>query len=179
MGMQLQEIDHEMIAAAEMLGSDDPEQVAAGTQILEALLSTSENTKTALAVKADRVLICSERLIQQAAMRKAVAQRLTSLYKADEAKASRLQQYVIKVLTTLNPKLTEMSLATHDLTSRQSEAVALDPEIEADPQGTLPESLLTVKTTYSPDKAAIKAHIKAGNIVKGAAVVKRRNWTIK
>lgn len=208
MGMQLQELDHEMIGAAKMLDSDDPEEVAEGTRILEDILAVSESTKTALAVKADRCLIVAERLTQQAAARKTIVKRLAALVKADEAKAEKLSGYVIKVLTTLNPADKRFSLPTHEITSSKSTIVILDEEAELDPKGTLHAELVRETITYAPDKNAIKAALKkrkdltavleaakkAGDEAKvaaceealaeipettGARLSENTNWTIK
>jgi hypothetical protein len=179
MGLQLQELDHDMISAAEMLGSADPEEVAEGTRILEEMLAISESTQAALGVKADRVLIVAERLTQQAAARKAIVQRLSALVKADEAKAARLGEYVIKVLTTLAPNEKSFTLGTHNLTSRMSEVVELSEEIEEEPETYLDSALLRTTVTYAPDKAAIKTALKLGTIIKGANLRSKRNWTIK
>lgn len=179
MGMQLQEIDHEMISAAEMLGSDDPEEVLEGTRILEEMLAVSESTQAALAVKADRVLIVSELLTRQAAARWAIVQRLSALVRADEAKAARLGEYVIKVLTTLAPGEKSFSLPTHDLSSRKSEVVELSEELEAEPEAHLDPALLRTKITYAADKAAIKTALKLGTVIEGASLKSKRNWTIK
>jgi len=43
----------------------------------------------------------------------------------------------------------------------------------------LPPSAYEVSCTNAPDKAAIKAHLKAGDPVAGARLDKRTNWSIK
>lgn len=56
---------------------------------------------------------------------------------------------------------------------RQSEQTVIDNEEE------LPEEYITVKTTYTPNKTAIKAAIKAGKEVPGAHVETVKNLQIK
>lgn len=56
---------------------------------------------------------------------------------------------------------------------RKSEQTVIDNEVE------LPEEYITVKTTYTPNKTAIKAAIKAGNEVPGAHIETVMNLQIK
>ena len=51
--------------------------------------------------------------------------------------------------------------------------------VEIDDAEKIPDFLLRVKTTVEPDKTAIKAEIKAGNVVDGAHLVTRQSMTIK
>jgi hypothetical protein len=178
-GMQLQEQDHEMLEAADMLASDDPEEVAEGTRILEEMLAVRESTHGALLAKADRVLIFSERLTQQAAARKAILARLEGLVKSDEARAAKLNEYVIKVLTTLHPGQRRFDLDTHELTSRKSTVVELDPEVEEEPRAHLPEDCVQETISYKASKAAIKAALSRGVVISGARLKQRLNWQIK
>lgn len=176
-GIQLQQLSSEISTASELLMSDDPDLVAEGAAILEHYLSVEESTKSALATKADRLLIFCDHLIAQAAFRKDQAKRLNELAKRDEAAVAKLHDYLIKVITTLNPKDNKFSFPTHELTSRKSEVVEIDSEL--DPEHDLPADLVRTKTTYEPDKAAIKAAIKAGQAVPGCSLLERRNWTVK
>lgn len=59
------------------------------------------------------------------------------------------------------------------VTFRRSEAVEIVNE-EA-----IPKEYLTEKTTYSPNKTAIKEAIKAGNAIEGCMLVEKYNPTIK
>ena len=56
---------------------------------------------------------------------------------------------LIRLLTRLFPQATRFQFADHTLTSRKSQAVAIDDE------AALPAQWLSVKTTSQPDKAAI------------------------
>ena len=56
---------------------------------------------------------------------------------------------------------------------RKSEQTVIDNDVE------LPEEYITVKTTYTPNKTAIKAAIKAGNDVPGAHIETVMNLQIK
>lgn len=51
--------------------------------------------------------------------------------------------------------------------------------VEIDDAEKIPDFLLRVKTTVEPDKTAIKAEIKAGNVVDGAHLVTRQSMQIK
>jgi hypothetical protein len=113
-----------------------------------------------------------EHLRGQAAYRQQQAKRLTALAAGDASRADALEQSLVLVLTRLQPKATRFSFPNHELTSRRSEAVAID-----DPEA-LDAQWLVIKTTSQPDKAAIKSALKAGQPVPGAQLLSRRSWRI-
>lgn len=166
----------EINAAAELLESDDPDLQAEGVQLLEQYLAIEESTKTALANKADRLLIFCDHKIQRSAFLKAQAKRLEEHAKRENAVVTRLQEYLIKVLTTLHPDETKFSFDTHELTSRMTPpALQIDEDLV--PEKDLPSEY--VRTIYEADKAAIKEALKAGKQVPGCSLTSRRSWTVK
>jgi len=175
-GIQLQSLSHEISHAAELLASDQEDERLAAIELLESYLAAEHSTVSALSSKADRLLIFCDHLIRQAAFRKDQAQRLTALAKADEVRVSRLHEYLTKVLTTLSPGDKTFSFDTHELTSRRSTAVVIDPDLI--PETDLPADLVITKTTYSPDKVSIKAALKGGMTIPGCSLIERTNWSI-
>lgn len=160
---------------AERLMSDDPDEAAEARVALEALLATDESTRAALATKADAWCWVIDRFRAQAADRKAHSRRLAELARADEMKAERLQDQLVSLLLRVDPEATRFELPHHQLTSRRSTAVELDPEILPID---LPEQYQRRITRIDPDKDAIKQALKAGQDVPGAQLVERRSWRI-
>jgi hypothetical protein len=131
-----------------------------------------ERNKEALAAKADATCWVIEHLRAQSAYRSQQARRLTTLAQGDASRADALETTLIHILTRLQPTATRFSFPHHNLTSRKSQAVAIDDE------NALPTEWLTVKTTTAPDKAAIKAALKLGHTIPGASLLSRRTWHI-
>jgi hypothetical protein len=69
--------------------------------------------------------------------------------------------------------ITEVKSPTLKLSLRRSESV------EVINQDQLPECFVKAKTTYTPDKLAIKDAIKSGLTVEGAVIVENLNLQIK
>ncbi len=161
--------------AAESLFSDDPAEVEAARLELEGLLSEESNTREALQRKADAWCWVIDRCRATAAERKAHAQRLRELAAADEAKADKLQDQLVALLLRTQPDATTFELPDHKITSRRSEAVELDPDVQP---FDLPAEFQRVVTRVDPDKTAIKAALKAGTEITGAQLVSRRSWRI-
>lgn len=168
LGLQWHQEELEMLEAAEMMHSEDPDEAAAGLGDLEALLAVNETTKVLAYEKADRVLIVAERLIQQAAFREAIFKRLKDLVAADRKRAESLTGYVIKVLTFAEPNKPRFDLPTHALTSRKSEAVEIEEDVEKEPEKFLGEEF--VRTKYEVDKTALKTQLKANEAALTAAL---------
>lgn len=173
LGIQTQYIDGELALAAELLGSDDPEQEETAIRLVEQYLEAQAHTAALLESKADNICRYIDHLSAVARFRKEQAQRLADLAAADERRAQQLTDYMLKVLTTLQPGASKFSLPTHELRSRKSEALEIDDE------DLIPDDMFREKVTRSPDKAAIKAAIKAGQDIVGARIVSRTNWSIK
>jgi len=172
LGIQAQEIAGEIALAAELLDGD-PENEATAVALIETYLEAQGHTLSALESKADNICRYVDHLAAVARFRKEQSQRLAELAAADERRAQQLTDYMLKVLTTLQPDVTKFSLPTHELRSRKSEAVEIDDE------DLIPDDMFREKVTRSPDKSAIKAALKAGQQIIGARLVSRANWTIK
>jgi len=161
-------------AAAELLFSDDPAEVADATTTLEVLISAESDNRKAVEAKADAWCWAIDHIKAQAAARAAHAQRLKELATAAEQQAEVLQDRLIAALQRVDPDETTWTLPEHKITSRRTTAVEITTEV-AD----LPEQFQRVKTTYSADKTAIAAALKQGQQIDGCSLVDRRSWTIR
>lgn len=170
-----QETQARISSLAERLASDDPAEAAAAVVELESELLAEEHVRDALNAKADSYCWVIDQLRGQAAYRKEQSRRLAELAAADEAKAERLQATLIRVLTTLNPDATGFDLPTHRISSRRSTVVEVDPELDV---MELPEGCVRARTTYQPDKTALKDLLSKGEEVDGVQLVERRSWRI-
>ena len=165
-------IDH----AAELLFSDDPQEVAQATADLEALIASEADNRKALEAKADAWCWLIDHLRAQAANQREHARRLAELAADAEHRAEVLQDRLTAALERIDPDRTSWALPEHKLNSRKVTSVELDPDLSP---VDLPEGLYRVKTAYSADKTAIKAALTAGQAVPGAQLVTRRSWSIK
>lgn len=162
-------------SAAQGLLSDDPVDVAHATEALEQLITAEAGNRQALAKKADAWCWVIDDLRAQAAARREHANRLRDLADQSAARAEALQDQLVAALSRVDPDATRWELPDHQLSSRKSSAVELDPDIEP---ADLPAEYVRTKTTYSADKTALAAALKAGQPVPGARLVERRNWRI-
>lgn len=167
-------LEAQITNAAERLFSDDPGEVNDARDELEGLLLQDIANRDALMAKADAWCWVIDRMRSVIADRKAHAKRLAALAKYDEDRADALEDKLIQMLTRVQPDATTFELPAHKITSRRSEAVEL--EADLDPE-TLPADLRRVK--YEADKTAIKAALQSGAAVEGASLVERRSWTIR
>lgn len=168
-------LQRQIDGAAADLFSDDPAEVAAATATLESLISAEFDNRKAVEAKADAWCWVIDHIRAQAAVRADHAQRLKDLATAAEQQAEALQDRLIGALQRVDPDETKWELPEHKLTSRRVTSVELDPDLQA---ADLPEQFQRVKTTYTADKAAIKAALTLGAQIKGAALVERRSWKI-
>ena len=171
LGIEAQELTTTISQLAEQLDADDDTRAQALVELESALLA-EEGNKAALAAKADATCWVIEHLRGQASYRQQQARRLSDLARSDAGRADALEESLIAVLTQLQPAATRFSFPNHELSSRRSSAVVID-DAEA-----LAAEWLTVKTSTQPDKAAIKAALKAGRQISGAQLVSRRSWRI-
>lgn len=160
-------------AAAELLFSDDPAEVAGAVATLEGLISAEADNRHAILSKADTWCWVIDHLRAQAATRVAHSKRLAELAIAAEQRANTLQDRLISVLQRIDPDATRWELPDHKLSSRKVTSVELTAEV-AD----LPEQFQRARTTYSADKTALKAALQQGQQIEGAALVERRSWKI-
>jgi hypothetical protein len=172
LGIEAQELTTAIGQLAEQLEADDDDSRAQALAELEAALLAEEGNKQALAAKADATCWVIEHLRGQAAYRQQQAKRLTELSRSDASRADALEDSLVLVLTRLQPTATRFSFPNHELSSRKSQAVEIENEALLDPEW------LCVKTTFSPDKTAIKAALKAGQLIPGAQLISRRSWRI-
>lgn len=169
-------LQRQIDSAAELLFSDDPAEVARATSVLESLISAETDNRKAVESKADAWCWVIDNIRAQAAARAAHAQRLKDLAAAAEQQAEVLQDRLIAALQKVDPDATRWELPEHKLTSRFTSSVQLDPDLN---QADLPDDYVREKTTWSADKTALAAALKAGAQIDGAALVYRRSWSIK
>jgi DNA repair exonuclease SbcCD ATPase subunit len=160
--------------SAELLFSDDPDEVAAATMALENLISAESDNRKAVEAKADAWCWVIDHMRAQADARAAHAQRLKDLATSAQQQADALQERLIAALQKVTPDETRWELPEHKITSRRSQALELTAEAMD-----LPEQFQRVKTTVSADKTALAAALKGGAQIEGAALVERRSWSIK
>jgi DNA repair exonuclease SbcCD ATPase subunit len=160
--------------SAELLFSDDPDEAAAATAELEALIEFESGNRRALESKADAWCWVIDHMRAQADARAAHAQRLKDLAASAEQQAEALQDRLIAALQKVAPDETRWELPEHKITSRRSQAVEVAVEVVD-----LPEQFQRVKTTVSADKTALAAALKKGAQIEGVALVERRSWSIK
>lgn len=160
--------------SAELLFSDDPAEAAAATAELEALIAFESGNRRALDAKADAWCWVIDHMRAQAAARAAHAQRLKDLATSAQQQADALQERLIAALQKVAPGETTWELPEHKITSRRSQAVEVSVDVMR-----LPTEYTTSRTTISPDKAALRAALKDGAQIEGAALVERRSWSIK
>lgn len=172
LGIQAQDIASEISLAAELLATDNPDEEASAVALIEQYLDAQGHTAALIEAKSDNICRYIDHLNAVAQFRKQQAQRLAELAEADFQRAESLRTYMLNVLTRLYPDQRKFSLPTHELKSRRSQAVVIDDLAE------LPTEYLRPKTTYSPDKTAIKAALKQGNPVPGARLEERTSWSI-
>jgi hypothetical protein len=162
--------------SAELLFSNDPDEVAAATMALENLISAESDNRRQVEAKADAWCWVIDHIRAQAAARAAHAQRLQDLATSAQQQADALQERLIAALQKLAPDETRWELPEHKITSRFTASVQLDPDVEL---ADLPEAFRRIKITCTADKTAIAAALKAGTQINGAALVHRRSWSIK
>jgi hypothetical protein len=172
LGIEAQELAAAIDRLAEGLESPDPAEQEQAVAMLEQLLETNAQHLDALNKKADAYCYVIGQKRAMAEFRKAQAHRLTELARAEERRADRMEEALLRVLTRLQPGQTQFSLPQHELRSRASVRVEI-----TDP-GVIPEELLRTKTTTAPDKDAIKKRLQSGVAVAGAELIEVRSWRI-
>lgn len=91
--------------------------------------------------------------------------------KAYENKKERLKAYVTDCMNVAGYEKYESAVTK--LSFRMSEAVEIADESK------IPDMYMTIKTTKSPNKTALKEAILDGEIIDGVVLVKRKNLQIK
>ena len=167
------QLQRQINESAELLFSDDPDEAAAATAELEALIAFESGNRRALDAKADAWCWVIDHMRAQAAARAAHAQRLKDLATSAEQQADALQERLIAALQKVAPDETTWELPEHKITSRRSQAVEVADISE------LPTEFITSRTTHSPNQTALAAALKGGAQIEGASLVERRSWSIK
>lgn len=98
-------------------------------------------------------------------------ERLTAIKKRLERERDRVKEGLANACNALGVEKVQGIYA--NISFRSSEQTVIENE------GAIPDEYMTVKTTYTPNKTAIKEAIKAGKDVPGAHVEKRKNIQIK
>lgn len=98
-------------------------------------------------------------------------ERLTAIKKRLERERDRVKEGLANACNALGVEKVQGMYA--NISFRSSEQTVIENE------GAIPDEYMTVKTTYTPNKTAIKEAIKAGKGVPGAHVEKRKNIQIK
>ncbi|ATS93206.1 hypothetical protein SLBS1_A34 [Synechococcus phage S-LBS1] len=168
------QLQRQINESAELLFSDDPDEAAAATAELEALIAFESGNRRALDAKADAWCWVIDHMRAQAAARADHAQRLKDLATSAEQQADALQERLIAALQKVAPDETTWELPEHKITSRRSQAVEVAVEAVD-----LPKQFQRVKTTVTADKTALAAALKSGAQIEGASLVERRSWSIK
>lgn len=97
--------------------------------------------------------------------------RLQALKKAKETTVDRLKTSIESAMDLYG--IRKVETPTMVLSLRPSESVTVEDEI------VLPKEYVVAKTTYSPDKVAIKKAIKAGEKISGATITVNQNLQIR
>ena len=172
LGIELATETRWIVQLADRLHAGDEADHIQAISDLEEALAAEESHRQALHQKADATCWVIDRLRSEAAYHQAQVKRFAALAATETSRADSLEAALIRLLTRLFPQATRFQFADHTITSRKSQAVAIDDE------AALPAEWLSVKTTSQPDKAAIKEALKAGQIISGARLLSRRSWSI-
>ena len=194
LGTDLQAETHWIARLSERLDTEDDDERALAIADLEESLALEDNKREAFIRKADATCWVIERLRAEASYHSSQSKRFSALAKREDNRADALESTLIHLLSRLNPAATSHQLLDHRLTSRLSEAVEIS---DAD---ALPEELITLQVSRTPDKTSIKARIRAAisaaiaglpaaeaahlavsiaaTAIPGARLIKRRNWSI-
>lgn len=98
-------------------------------------------------------------------------ERLTAIKKRLDRERERVKEGLDAACRALGVESVKGMYA--NISYRASEQTVIDDELS------LPEEYLTVKTTYTPNKTAIREAIKAGKEVPGAHIERKKNIQIK
>jgi len=129
--LEAQEIDGELAIALDRLGSDDPDVVAEGEQLITSLLQQASDNQRLLLRKANAICRIREALLGKAEyLRGAAADRLAKA-EAEERSAQRLEEYLLRCLQALHPGQTRFQLPEFTISSRKSRAVEIDDDPDA------------------------------------------------
>lgn len=131
--------------------------------------SDMEGLAESLEKKLEAVQVVSTQKRQRAEFLESEAKRFRNAASALRKSAQSLDEYAVKCVKPLGRVETDhFSIGT-----RTSEAVQVLDE------GKVPQKYLREKKSYSVDKVAVKAALKAGDSVPGCALIKNVNIAVK
>jgi hypothetical protein len=162
----LYEIDRDIQAFIDGLSAmaDENGEVDIDMEILEDL---KEQRKT----KLENIALYIKNLASDASAIKEEEKSLTERRKRLESKCERLKGILVRSMMENNEK--ELSSARYCAKIRNSKAT------EVYDESAIPSEYLVEKTTYAPDKNAIKEAIESGKEVAGARIIINHNLQIK
>ena len=194
LGSDLQSETDWIARLSERLDTEDDNERLQAIADLEECLAAEQGKREAFTRKADATCWVIERLRAESSYHLSQSKRFAALARREDARADALETTLIHLLSRLDPAATSHRLIDHRLCSRTSDAIEID-----DPEA-LPADLVAVHTSRTPDKASIKARIRAviatainglprpeanqlafslaATAVPGARLIKRRHWSI-
>jgi hypothetical protein len=126
-----QEIDGELSITLAKASSEDPEDQAEAELLITGLLERANDSQRMLLRKANGICQVREMLLGKAEfLRKAAAERIAKA-EAEERAAQRLEDYLLRCLQALHPGQTKFELPEFTISSRVSEAVEVDTDLDA------------------------------------------------
>lgn len=121
--------------------------------------------------KIENIAVYIKNLSAEVAEIEAEEKALADRRKAKERKVESLKDYITQALLFCGARKWECARAA--VTIRDSKAV------EITNQGELDSAYIKVKTSFEPDKVAIKRAIESGADISGATLVTRQSLTVK
>lgn len=162
--MNLYDISNAYRAAMDALIVDEDTGEAFGTEELEAVGEDFDR-------KVEDTACYIKEQLAFAASCKEEAVAMVARAKSAERKAAALKEYLRSCMETA--QVDSYKGVRAQVGFRRSVAVHITDE------GKIPQEYMTPKTTFTPDKAAIREAINAGKTVTGAEMVETRNIQIK
>lgn len=153
-----------------MLQSEDPYEQTEGIEILEQFLAAEESNNNQIVERCDALCRYVDHLRAQANFRMEQSQRLANLARSARNNADRMEQTLIRCLTTLFPGQTKFELPTHQIRSRKGD------ELEVDDPELLPPEFQRI--TVEADKRSLKAALKSGAQIPGVSLKPSRSWRV-
>lgn len=151
----------------ELLDTMDEETGEVSSEVIERLYAVEDSFKDKVQNVA---LVCLDFADRREAIKREI-ERLQSLLKRAERGEKWLREYLSEAMLAMGYE--RIDGAKTSVSFRSSEETVIDDFDE------LPKEFVKEKVTYTSDKAAIKAAIKAGKEVNGAHIEKKKNLQIK
>jgi hypothetical protein len=164
--MQLYKITEAMMDTLDIFLDSDQDEVDQ-----EFYSETMNYLKEELNHKSSNIIKYLSNLDAEALAIKYEIDRLTKAKKSRERKSASLKSYLVNTMQVLKKTKIETDLGTFGL--RKSTA------LDIYDMDKIPEEYLKVKKEISVDKREVTNHIKAGEVIEGAALVERYTLNIK